>query len=57
MEIWDERVRLQDARDRVRRLAEAFEPVALPKREPRPHAHRHPPFPMPHPHLRIHLVH
>lgn len=57
MEIWDERVRLQDARDRARRLAEAFEPVDLPKREPRPHAHRHPPFPVPHPHLRIHLVH
>lgn len=35
MEIWDERIRLQDARQRVERLQKAFEPthLSVPRRE------------------------
>jgi hypothetical protein len=47
MEIWDEQVRLQDARERAGRLQKAFEPTHLDKptaapprqRHQRPHVH------------------
>lgn len=39
MEIWDERVRLQDAQQRVERLRKAFEPTHLSVRSERPQRH------------------
>jgi hypothetical protein len=57
MEIWDERVRLQDARQRTARLAKAFEPTRLAPRAATPRARRHRHLPAPRFHWPVHLAH